>query len=158
MLNDIPCVTQHQAQVAADGRRTKQNAAESYPTSEVRGSGLECQAATVQERPRGATLRPRSVAVAGRSYPTSEVRGGGQEETSCIQGQWRPGGDTSHPRSGAARRSHLEPEARGGDLEEPTQPRGQGRQPGRATQGVLAAQALEGQEELSHVEGQERWW
>ena len=73
-------------------------------------------------------------------------------------GQWRPGGETSHPRSGAARRSHLAPEARGGDLEEPTQTRGQGRQPGRATQGVLAAQALEGQEELSHVEGQERWW
>ena len=43
MLNDIPCVTQHQVQVAADGRRTKQNAAESYPTSEVRGSGLEDQ-------------------------------------------------------------------------------------------------------------------
>ena len=32
----------------------------SYPTSEVRGSGLECQAAMAQERPRGATLRPRS--------------------------------------------------------------------------------------------------
>ena len=25
----------------------------SYPTSEVRGSGLECQAATAQERPKG---------------------------------------------------------------------------------------------------------
>ena len=48
----------------------------SYPTSEVRGSGLECQAATAQERPRGATLRQRSVAAAGRSYPVSEGRGG----------------------------------------------------------------------------------
>ena len=32
--------------------------------SEVRGSGLECQAVMAQERPRGATLRPRSGAVA----------------------------------------------------------------------------------------------
>ena len=30
----------------------------SYPTSEVRDSGLECQAATAQEQPRGATSRP----------------------------------------------------------------------------------------------------
>ena len=125
--------------------------------SELRDSGLRCQAATVQERPRGATLRPRSVAVAGRSYPTSEVRGGGQEETSCIQGQWRPGGDTSHPRSGAARRSHLEPEARGGDPEEPPQARGQGQRSGEAMRGAVAAWAQEGLEELSHVEGQEQW-
>ena len=61
----------------------------SYPTSEVRGSGLECQAVTAQERlrgatshwrsgawPREATLLPRSVATAGRSYPASEVREG----------------------------------------------------------------------------------
>ena len=52
----------------------------SYPTSEVRGSGGECQAATAQEPPRGATPRPRSGAVAGRSYLASEVRGGGWEE------------------------------------------------------------------------------
>ena len=52
----------------------------SYPTSEVRGSGRECQAATAQERPRGATPRPRSGATDERSYPTSEVRGGGREE------------------------------------------------------------------------------
>ena len=64
--------------------------------SEVRGSGQECQTATAQERPRGATLhpgqegrlrgdtqsprsgevrrgvapRPRSGAAGGRSYPT----------------------------------------------------------------------------------------
>ncbi|KAM7230515.1 hypothetical protein CapIbe_018005, partial [Capra ibex] len=29
----------------------------SYPMSEVGGSGLECQAVTVQEQPRGATPR-----------------------------------------------------------------------------------------------------
>ena len=69
-----------------------------------------------------------------------------------------------------ARRSHLAPQAWGGDLEEPPQARGQGRQLGgatynrgqgrqlgEATQGVVAAQAKEGLEELSHVEGQERW-
>ena len=56
----------------------------SYLTSEVRGSGLECQAAMAQERPRGATLRPRSVA-ARRSYPASEVRGSGREETPRIR-------------------------------------------------------------------------
>ena len=52
----------------------------SYPTSEVRVSGLEYQAAMSQERPRGATLCPRSVA-AGRSYPVYEVTGGGREDT-----------------------------------------------------------------------------
>ena len=57
----------------------------SYPTSEVRGSGLDSQAATAQELPRGATLRPRTGATArrndlhprpgaeaGRSNPTSK--------------------------------------------------------------------------------------
>ena len=51
--------------------------AESYPTSEVRGSGLECQAATAQELPRGATPPPRSGVVAEKSYPVSEVKGDG---------------------------------------------------------------------------------
>ena len=46
----------------------------------VRGSGLECQAATVQERPKGATPWPRSGVMAERSHPKSEARGGGQEE------------------------------------------------------------------------------
>ena len=54
--------------------------------SEVRGSGLECQAASAQKLPRGATLRPRSVA-AGRSYPESEVRGGGREELPRVRSQ-----------------------------------------------------------------------
>lgn len=51
----------------------------SYPTSEVRGSGSECQAAMVQERRRGATLRPRSVA-ARRSYPAPKARAGDLRE------------------------------------------------------------------------------
>ena len=54
--------------------------------SEVRGSGRECQAATAQERPRGATPRPRPGAVAGRTYPTPEVRGRGREEQPHLQG------------------------------------------------------------------------
>ena len=72
-------------------------AEKSYPTSEVRGTGLECQAAKAQERLRGATLGSRSGAVAGRRYPAPEVRGGGQEELPCVGGQWRPGGDTPRP-------------------------------------------------------------
>ena len=50
----------------------------SYPTSEVRGSGQECQAATAQELPRGATPGPRSGAAAERRYLVSKVRGGGE--------------------------------------------------------------------------------
>ena len=63
------------------------------PPSEVRGSGLECQAAMAQERPRratqvrgqgrqlrGATRHLRSGAEAERSYPESEVRGGSPGE------------------------------------------------------------------------------
>ena len=105
----------------------------SYLKSEVRGSGLECQAAMAQERPRGATLCPRSVAMAGRSYPAFEVRGGGQEETPRVQGQGRrPRGATPRPRSVAAGRRHPASEvsaaagrnypvseARGSDPEEP---------------------------------------
>ena len=87
----------------------------------------------------------------------SEVRGGGREELPRVRGQWQLGGDTLHPRPGAARRSHLGPKARGGDLEEPPQARGQGWQPGGATRGVVAAQAQEGLEEISHVESPERW-
>ena len=68
--------------------------------------------------------------VAERSYPASEVSGG-QKKTPCLRGQWQPGGAT-----------HA---------------RGQGQQPGGAARGVVAAQAQEDLEELSHVEGQERW-
>ena len=103
----------------------------------------------------------------GEETPRIRGQGSGQEELPHVRGQWRPGGDTPCPRSGAARRSHLLPEARGSDLEEPPRARGQGRQlvrathaqgrPGGATRGVVAVQAQEGLEELSHVEGQEQW-
>ena len=56
--------------------------------SEVRCRGQECQTATAQEQPRGATLRPRPGEVAERSYPTSKVRGG-QEEPPRAGGQGR---------------------------------------------------------------------
>ena len=62
----------------------------SYPMSEVKGSGLECQAAMAQEWPRGATPHTRSGAAAERSYPVSEARDGGREESPCGQGQGRP--------------------------------------------------------------------
>ena len=52
--------------------------------SKVRGSGRGCQAATVQEQPRGTPLCPRSGAVAGRNYPTYEAKGGGWEELPRI--------------------------------------------------------------------------
>ena len=77
-------------------RRLPASAERSYPTFEVRGSGLVCQAAMAQERSRGATLRPRSGAAARRSYPASEVGvvaersypasefSGGREETPCV--------------------------------------------------------------------------
>ena len=66
--------------------------------SEVRGSGLECQAAIVQEHLRGATLHLRSGVGAGRRHPVSEVRAaagrspafeasGGREKPTCTQGQ-----------------------------------------------------------------------
>ena len=112
----------------------------SYPTSEVRGSSLECQAATAQEWPRGATLRPRSGAAAERSYPASEVSGG-WEELPRIRGQghW-PVGNTPCPRSVVvAERSYSTSEVSGGREETP-RVRGQGG----------------GREELPLVRGQ--WW
>ena len=57
--------------------------------SEVRGGGRECQAATAQERLRGAIPHPRSGAAAKKSYPTSKVRGGSREELPYIRGQGR---------------------------------------------------------------------
>ena len=58
----------------------------SYPTSEVRGSGQKCQAAMVQEWPRGATRRPMPGAVAGRTYPTPQGRACGREDQPHLQG------------------------------------------------------------------------
>ena len=74
----------HQSAVAAAAGTL--SAAGSYPTSEVRGSGLECQAAMVQEWPRGATPRPRSGVMARRRYPASKARGGSRKEQPHAQG------------------------------------------------------------------------
>ena len=95
----------------------------SYPTSDVRGSGRECQAAMTQEWPRGATPGPRSGVAAQRSYSTSKVRGGSREYQAVTA------------------------------LEQPRElphARGQGRWPG-GVQGAVAARAQEGLEELFHV-------
>ena len=58
----------------------------SFPTSEVRGSSRESQAATAQDQLRGATQRPRSGATAGRNYATPEARDSSLEEQSHLQG------------------------------------------------------------------------
>ena len=91
----------------------------SYPASEVRGRSQECQAATVQEWPRGATPHPRPEAVPERSHPTSEVRGGGE-------------------------RSHLAPKARGSGQEE--QPHVQGAVAAWMQEGLEEPSHIEGQE------------
>ena len=88
-----------------------------------------------QERPRGATQRPRSGGAAERRHPASEVSGSGWEEIPHAlkpeaRGNWRE--EIPHV---------LTPEARGGGQED--QPH------------AVAALAQEGLEELSHVEGQE---
>ena len=82
----------------------------SYPTSEVRGSSQECQAAMTQEWPKGATPCLRSGAAAERSYPLSDVGAvaesarwqqcrNGLEELPHARGQeWQLGGATPRPR------------------------------------------------------------
>ena len=65
--------------------------------SEVRGRGREYQTATGQERPRGATPRPRSGGVAQRRYPASEARGG--DERSYPTSEVRGGNERSYPAS-----------------------------------------------------------
>ena len=102
---------------------------EELPHVRSQGQHLGCQAATGQERPRGATLLLRSVA-ARRSYPASKVRGG-QEKPPRARAQGLQLGGATHAR-------------------------GQGRGPGGATPGAVATRVQEGLEELSHVEGQEQ--
>ena len=112
----------------------------SYPASEVRGSGRQYQTAMVQERPRGATPRPRSGGAAERRYPASEVRGCDERSypTSEVRGsgpecqtptaQERPRAATPCPRPGAAGgRSNATPEARGCGREEIPRVQGKGR-------------------------------
>ena len=133
-------------------------AGRSYPVSEARGGGRE-------ELP----PRPRSGA---ESWRTPCPKGSGQEELPHVRGQGQrprvPGCDRAgtaersypSPRSGAAAEwSYPASEARGGGLEErhvPTpEARGSGQEDQPHIQGVVAAWAQEGLEELSHVEGQE---
>ena len=65
--------------------------------TKVRGSGQEYQTATAQERPRGATLRPRSGGPAERRYPESKVRGGDERSYPASRSGRRPGGATPLP-------------------------------------------------------------
>ena len=84
----------------------------------------------------------------------SEVRGSSREELPHVRGQGSLGGDTPQTRSESVTlRSHLQ--ARGRSWEEPPT-RGQSLWRGGASLGVVAAQAQEGLEDLSHVEGQEQ--
>ena len=86
----------HQAQAVAAaaaavaaGRRAKLSAAESYPTSEVRDSCPECQAATAQERPGGATQargQGRRPGGATRGAVAEQAQEG-LEELSHVEGQ-----------------------------------------------------------------------
>ena len=90
--------------------RSEAAAGRSYPMSKVRGSGRECQAATVQEWQRSYTS-PRSGVAARRSYPVSKVRGSSREcQAAMAQEQQRgairvrgqgqqQGGATPGPRS-----------------------------------------------------------
>ena len=97
-------------------------------------------------QPRGVTPHPRSRAVA-QSARLRRHRNA-REELPCVRGQRRQRrGATPRPRPGTmAERSYPKPEARGGGREE--QPH---------VQGVVAAQAQEGLEELSHFKRQEGW-
>ena len=78
----------------------------------------------------------------------SEVRGSGREELPRVRDQGRPGEATSRPRPGAVT---LRRQLKGQQLGVATHARGQGRRPGGATRGVVAAQAQEGLQELSHI-------
>ena len=86
--------------------------------------------------------------VAERSYPPSEVRGRSWEDP-MTEGRL-PRGVTARPKSGAvAGRSYPI---------STLEARGSGREGLPHVQGAVAAQAQEGLDELSHVEGQEGWW
>ena len=113
-------------------------AGRSYPMPEDRGGGRECQAATAQEQPRGATPGLRSGAAAESArlrrrrssreeLPQARDQGlrprvpgcegaGAAKRNYQDRGQgWWLGGATPCPRSGAAAGRHYHmPEARGG--------------------------------------------
>ena len=73
-----------------------------YPTSEVRGSGRERQAARAQERLRGATLCLRSGGAAERTYPASEVRGGDERSYPASEVRGRGREDQPHVQGAVA--------------------------------------------------------
>ena len=128
---------------------------------DVRGQGqkpggLPCPRGGGQEElphVRGQRQPPRvpdcdSAGTAERSYPASEVRGGSWEEQPTPQARGRD--ERSYPAS----------EVRGGGWEDlPHAPmpevRGGGLVDQSHVQGAVAAQAQEGLEELSRIEGQE---
>ena len=92
-----------QGQKSGGPHAPRVEAKRSYPTSEVRGSGRECQIATAQEWPRGATPILRSGGEAERRYPLSKVRGSGQEEIPhALKPEARGGGREEQPHAVAA--------------------------------------------------------
>ena len=133
------------------------------PTSEVRGSGRECQTAMAQERPRGATPLPRSEGAAERRYPASEVRGGNERSYPVSEAKGSGREEIPHvpsPKPGATdRRSYptpLSPRPRvaAGRSNRMTEARGGGWEDQPHVQGAVAVRAQQGLEELSHIEGQ----
>ena len=98
--------------------------------------------------------------MAKRSYPTSEVRGRSPEELPRVRGQgWQPrapGCDSA----GAAEKSYPRSEVRGGSQEElpHTRYQRQRREEQPHVQGVVAARAPEGLEELFHIQSREGRW
>ena len=81
--------------------------------------------------------------LAERSYPMSEARGRSREDP--MPERLQPRGVTPSPKSGAAaRRGYPMSRVRGG-----------GRKEQSHIQGLVAAQAQEGLEELFHIQGQE---
>ena len=102
-------------------------------------SGAVAENARLQRRRNGREELPRVRGCYERSYPASEVRGSGREELP----------HTPKPEGRVGGREEL--------LHAPTpEARGSGREEQPHVQGAVAAQAPEGLEELSHVEGQER--
>ena len=95
------------------------------------GAGaVEFQAATAQERPRGAT-KTKAMGVSLEELPHARVQG------------WWPGGATPRRKPGVAAESTRLPRRRSGQEELPQ------------VQGEVAVQAQEGGEELLHEQGQE---
>ena len=70
--------------VAAIG--TPVAAKRSYPTSEVKGSGQECQVTNGAGTAEKSYPSLRSGAEARRTNPTPEARGGGREDQPHVQG------------------------------------------------------------------------